>query len=105
MAQAAREHREMAKVVRQEQRAAKAAELAAARAEKARHRAAATLQKSRDRQSKAKRKASLTQNIKTPKRRCVVEAESGGGDASPPAKPPTKTTTRGRSVRLPTKYQ
>ncbi|EUC46893.1 hypothetical protein COCMIDRAFT_91524 [Bipolaris oryzae ATCC 44560] len=105
MAQAAREHRQMAKVVREEQRAAKAAELAAARAEKARHRAATTLQKSRDRQSIAKRKASSIQNTKKLKRRRVVEAESGGGDASPAAKPPTKTTTRGRSVRLPSKFQ
>ena len=85
MAQAAREHREMAKAVRQEERAARAAQLAAARAEKARDRAAATSQKSRDRQNIAKRKASSTQNIKIPKRRRVVEAESGGGDASPPA--------------------
>ncbi|KAH7552133.1 hypothetical protein BM1_08995 [Bipolaris maydis] len=97
MAQAAREHRAAARMVRQQERAARAAQLAAARAQKAEDRAAATAQKSRDKQKTAKRKASSTQNQKVSKRRRVVEAESGGGDASPPAKPPTKTTTRGRS--------
>ncbi|EUC42666.1 hypothetical protein COCMIDRAFT_102934, partial [Bipolaris oryzae ATCC 44560] len=52
-----------------------------------------------------KQKALSNQNIKILKRRRVVEVKSGGGDASPPAKPITKTTTRGRSMRLPSKYQ
>lgn len=94
----------MARVVRQEERAARAAQLAAARAEKARDRAAKTLQKPRDRQKIAKWKALSAQNRKILKRRRVVEAESGSADASPPAKPPTKTTTRGRSIRLSSKY-
>ncbi|KAJ6203717.1 hypothetical protein PSV09DRAFT_2353593 [Bipolaris maydis] len=104
MTQAAREHRAAARMVQQQERAARAAQLAAARAQKAEDRATATVQKSRDRQKTAKRKALSTQNQKISKQRRVVEAESGGGDASPPAKSPTKTTTRDRSVRLPSKY-
>ena len=105
IAQAAREARERTRMVRQQERAARATQLAATRAQKARDRAAAAAQKARDRQNTTKRKASSTQNRKKTKRRRVIEAESGGADASPPAKPPTKTTTRGRNVRLPSKYQ
>jgi len=105
IAQAAREARERTRIVRQQKRAARATQLAATRAQKARDRAAAIAQKARDRQNTTKRKASATQNIKKTKRRRVIEAESGSADTSPPAKPPTKTTTRGRNVRLPSKYQ
>ncbi|KAJ6214818.1 hypothetical protein PSV09DRAFT_2253599 [Bipolaris maydis] len=52
-------------MVQQQERAARAAQLATARAQKAEDRAAATAQKSRNRQNTAKRKASSIQTQKT----------------------------------------
>jgi hypothetical protein len=97
--------REIAKVAREKEREAKASQLAAARAQKQRDWAAVTTKKSRDKQNTLKRKASSSQNLKTAKRRRVVGCQSGDAVAPPPAEPSTKTTTRGRNIKLPAKYK
>ncbi|RMZ69979.1 pogo transposable [Pyrenophora seminiperda CCB06] len=97
--------REKKKVEREKERKERAKELAARSAKKARDRAAATLQKARDKQSKPRRKASSSQKSKISKRGSDAGSQSGGVSASQGAQPPTKTTTRGRNIRLPKKFE
>ena len=101
----AKKSREIQKVEREKERQAKAAQLAAARAQKAQERAAATTKKLQDRESKAKRKALVSQNQNPTKRRRVVGDKSGGVNTESTAKPPTKTTMRGRNIKLPKKFE
>ncbi|XP_014550047.1 hypothetical protein COCVIDRAFT_116661, partial [Bipolaris victoriae FI3] len=61
--------------------------------------------KPHDRGNTGKRKASSSQISKTSKRRGVADDQSGGASAPQPSEPPTKTTTRGRKIRLPSKYK
>ncbi|EFQ87066.1 hypothetical protein PTT_17547, partial [Pyrenophora teres f. teres 0-1] len=89
--------REVAKIAREKEREA--------RAQKEQDRLAATTKKSHDKQNTPKRKASSSQNPPAAKRRRGAGARSGDGVEPPRAKPPTKTTTHGRSVKLPKKYE
>ncbi|CAE7034323.1 DDE 1 domain containing protein [Pyrenophora teres f. teres] len=95
---------EVARIARQKEREARAAQLAAARAQKEQDRVAATTKKSHDKQNTPKRKALSSQNPPTAERRRGAGAQSGDGIEPPPAKPLTKITTRGRIVKLPKKY-
>lgn len=101
----AKAEREVAKIARAKEREARAAQLAAARARKAEERAAATAKKLRDTQNKAVRKVSSSQKSKVTKRGGVAAAQSSSSVAEPIPKPLPKTTTRGRNIKLPKKYE
>jgi hypothetical protein len=102
---AARVQRQEAKMVRRKEREARATQLAAARAAKAEERAAATTKKSRDIQNTPIRKTLSSQKLKKTRRGGVTAAQSGGVGSEPATKPPTKTTTRGRDIKLPSRYE
>ena len=97
--------RELQKVAKEKEQEARAKELEAARAKKARDRAAATTKKTRDRQNTAIQKASAKQKSKKRKGGGDAGSQSGGASASSGAQPTTKTTTRGRTVKLPKKFE
>ncbi|CAE7002820.1 hypothetical protein P3342_001682 [Pyrenophora teres f. teres] len=105
MADEAKALRAAARERRDEERKARAQDLAAARALKKQQRDAATLQKARDRENKAKRKASSCPDAKTTKHRGVVGVESQPVVASAPPSPPPNMTTRGRRINKPAKYK
>ncbi|XP_014550611.1 hypothetical protein COCVIDRAFT_20974 [Bipolaris victoriae FI3] len=88
---------------RREEKQVAALQHAAERAQKARDRAAATTRKVQDKQIKGIRKASPIQKSNIYKRGGVARRRSGGAPAPPQL--PTKTTTRGRNIRLPKKHE
>ena len=89
----------------QKDKKARAEELAAQRALKKQQRDAVTSQKCHDIASKGKRKASQSLDKKTTKRRCVVAAQSSVEPAPPQPPPPAKTTSRGRTIKIPEKFK
>jgi hypothetical protein len=97
--------RELKKIAKEKEREARAKELRARRAKKARDRAAATSKKARDRQSIPRRKASSSQKLKILKSGGNAGSQSSGVSALQRAQPTTKTTTRGRNIRLPKKFE
>lgn len=97
--------RELAKKARQKEKEAKAAELAAARAKKEQQRSAATTKNSGNRLNIATRKTSASNKSKISKSGGVAGRQSSGAAAQPPTQPTTKTTMRGRNIKLPRKFE
>jgi hypothetical protein len=102
---AAKEAREMAKVVRERERQAKAERLAHGRREKQQQKDAATAAKALRLSQKSNR---VTSKKFTPKRQSgqrVMGTASGtvAAPAAPP--PPPRTTSHGRNVDLPSKFR
>ncbi|EOA83145.1 uncharacterized protein SETTUDRAFT_164598, partial [Exserohilum turcica Et28A] len=73
--------------------------------EDARAQELATLKKARDKQNIPKRKASSSQKSKKSKGGGDAGSQSGGASASSAAQPTTKTTMRGRNIKLPKKFE
>jgi hypothetical protein len=105
IASAKREQRQRAAEERKKEKEAKAAERVAAKVKKQQERKAATLQKPHDRANTTKQKASRSQNSNATKHRQGAAAASGEVAEPPLPSPPTKTTTRGRTIKLPDKFK
>jgi hypothetical protein len=105
IASAKREQRQRAAEERKKEKEAKAAERVAAKVKKQQEREAATLQKPHDRANTTKQKASRSQNSNATKHRRGAAAASGEVAEPPLPSPPTKTTTCGRTIKLPDKFK
>ena len=91
--------------MKKKEREAKAAERVAAKERKQQERATAAAQKSRDTLKKGKRTASRSAAKNLTKRCRDADAAVGEPVAPPPSSPPAKTTTRGRTIKLPEKFK
>jgi hypothetical protein len=105
MAAEKRAQRQRATEMKKKEREAKAAERVAAKERKQQERATATAQKSRGTLNKGKRTASRSVGRNPTKRRRDADAAVGEPIAPPPPSPPAKTTTRGRTIKLPEKFK
>jgi hypothetical protein len=91
--------------MKKKEREAKAAERVAAKERKQQERATATAQKSRGTLNKGNRTASRSAAKRPTKRRRDADAAVGEPVALPPLSPQAKTTTRGRTIKLPVKFK
>jgi hypothetical protein len=97
--------RESAKIERQKERDAKAERLAHARREKQHQKDAANPTEALQLSQRGKRTTSKKSASKSQCRKRVVGVASGGNVAEPASTPPPKQSSRGRTIRVPSKYQ
>jgi hypothetical protein len=104
VAQEKRVERQRAKVVREKEKAEKAERAAHARHEKQQQKEAANAAKAIQLSQRGKRPASKKPALKKPSRRRVIAAGSSSAAAPEPTLPPPKTTSRGRTINVPSKF-
>jgi tRNA nucleotidyltransferase/poly(A) polymerase len=100
-----RVEREAAALVREKDKAERAAGVAERKAEKERLKQARNAEKALQLSQNGKRKASQQPAAKLKQKRRAVAAVGGALEEPAPPAPPPKTTSRGRNVNLPKKFQ